>query len=271
MLKGIEFWNFVLSALTFIVGLVIGFVSWKWVRPADRRLKLLEASLARYNESIGTIKTAVIDASVRVDAGRHDREVESCLQVYSAFKQIITSSGIISLCRGLRDLEEIRANFKSKNDIASLAKFSAWLWKLIPKEFWTIAKDVDVSNAEIFVPAKVWHIYSALCLLIGAFQAQLLALHAQMEEPLVDLGQIRQRIDEVLPGEGEHLRMLGTQWYWWVIEGLRKSLVAEIRNAIGADPVDLGSVVALNAKVEDALKSSQNVPDELKAFMAKGL
>ena len=51
MLKSIEFWNFVLSALTFIVGLVIGFVSWKWVRPADRRLKIMEAALTRNNEA----------------------------------------------------------------------------------------------------------------------------------------------------------------------------------------------------------------------------
>lgn len=265
MLKSIEFWNFVLSALTFIVGLVIGFVSWKWVRPADRRLKIMEAALTRNNEAIGTIRSAMIEAGVRNNESRHTRVLESCLQVYKVFRKINSSCGIMAICRCFRDLEEIRIKCDDKR---AIAKFAEWVLQFIPKDVWTQEEVREVAEAELFVPARVWQIYGAASMLIGCFQAQLLSLASQMDGSLVNIDQIYQKVDAILPGQLAYLKQFGSRWYGHVLEALQRELVAEIRKVVGMEPVAAENVVALNEGFEEKWHQKHPVPDEFKEFMS---
>lgn len=268
LFRSMEFWNLVLNVMTIAIGCLSGFMCWCFLRPADVKMKHLESELNENNARMDSLRSSMLDACVRSNEARNSRMLESCVQVYKAYQHVASSCGVMRLCRGLRDLKEIRTNLSGN---PALDRFGDWLMSLGPKYdvVWRHPDVLAVTQAEIFVPARIWNIYSAMTLLVGALQIQIASIRIELSSPLVDENMIYNIVDSIIPGQAKLLRQYGTAWYSFVVEQLRKELISEIRKVVGVDPVDAEALSDANRQVERILSGTDSVPEEFREFAAE--
>ncbi len=264
----LEFWNFVLTVATFLAAVVGGVICWWWVRPADRKLKNLETQLEalshQFNSRIDSLRSVMLESEVKFGEQRYERMVGSCLLVRKAFQRLMSSFGVLALCKAIKDIEEIRSSL----GLDERARFYTLLSQYMPKEdCWKHPDVVAAEDAEVFVPARVWNLYTAASQLLAALHVQIMTLGIEFDPSDIKTNMAYKKVDAVLPGQYDLLSKLGTMWYSSVVEELYKSLIVEIRKAVGADPIKVEDLIAKNEQVESALKMHDGLPSEFRQFM----
>lgn len=264
----LELWNLVLTAATFLTAVVGGVVCWRWVRPADRKLKNLETQLDalshQFNSRIDSLRSVMLESEIKFGEHRYERMVESCLLVRKAFQRVMSSFGILALCKAIKDIEEIRSSV----GLDERARFYTVLAQYMPKEdCWKHPDIVAAEEAEVFVPARVWQLYTAASRLLAALHLQIMTLAIDFDAAKIKTEMAYKNVEAVLPGQYSLLSKYGTAWYGFAIEALYKSLIVEIRKEVGADPIKIEDLIAKNEQVESALKMHDGLPSEFSQFM----
>lgn len=258
--------NAILNIIAAIGGLVAALVAWCYVRPADKKLSAVEASLQRNNEGVASMRNALLDSSVRLKELRYIKLEESCEAIYRAFTKVQgASAGLLMICASLKDLDEIRMTLHRDGKLDRIQK---WLGLFVKDEMLTPIKQDDLSMPEIYVPDRVWKLYNAACSLYSAAIIQMTTLKNGLDLQLVKTKDIYAEVDQVLPGQGEFLTRFGTLGYHSSMSLIKTALLNEIRRTLKNGPITASAVVALNECFEQTAKIPP-VPNDLKGVLAE--
>lgn len=269
IIKGIEmemnldFWQFVLSGLTLLVAVVGGIVGWFWIKPVDRKLQNIDALSHQFNSRIDTLREAVLNSEIKMREQGYNRMIDACLIVRRALQHLIDTFRILTLCKGLKDIEEIRAVL----DDSARMRFSEFLSSYMPKEdCWQHPDILAAQEAELFAPARIWQIYSVASQLLAVLQLQIVSLGLEFDATTIKKDQAYKSVDQVLPGQYDLLIRFGTQWYSAAMDMLLKCLIVEVRKVVGVDPIKVDELVLKNEIIEAELTMRGGVPSEFKNF-----
>ena len=249
------------------IGSVASFLCcWFFIRPADKKLESIKSELQRNNESLSSMRNALLDSSVRLTEAKYKRLVESCEDVYRSFmKMYCTSAGLLMICASLKDLDEIRKYLQTEN---KLDRAREWLNLFVKDEMLVPIKSDDLSTAEIYVPDKVWKLYNAGNSLYASAIMQMATLKNGIDIQLVKLDKVYSEIETVLPGQKEFLEKFGTFGYQSSMNVIKISLLNEIRLAIQNECLEALDVIDINRRFERDVNIPP-VPTDLVGMVAK--
>ena len=257
--------NFVLNVITVLGGLFGGILGAFLVWPSAKRIRKIENVLAKDRDLFDAIRRTLFDAQARKQEANYHRAVESCILVFKAFDHVASSFVILTLCRGLRDLSEIRSRL---SDNGAQIRLADYLRQFLPMtDIWRNPNVVDAIQAELFVPSLVWNAYDAMASLVSCLRLQIESLGVEIGSPLFDVELLCRKLDAVLPGRSSLIKTRGTTCYWELVQELRKKLVDEIRNVAGAAPIDAEDFAKLNVSIEHAFNSHCGIPSEFRKFV----
>lgn len=264
----LELWNLVLTAATFLAAVVGGVVCCWWVRPADRKLKKMDAHLGalahQFNSRIDSMRDKMLESEIKIRELRYERMVESCLHVRRAFQCLRSAFGILGICKAINDIGKMRSSL----GIDERMRLHSLLSQYMPKEdCWKHPEVVAAEEAEVLAPARVWQVYTAASHLLAVLHLQIMTLGIDFDPANIKTEMAYKNVDAVLPGQYSLLAKYGTAWYGFAVEELYKFLVVEIRKAVGADPIKIEDLIAKNEQVESALKMHDGLPPEFSQFM----
>lgn len=257
--------SIVLNIVATAASLIAAVVAWCCVRPADKKLSALAALLQRNNESVASMRNALLGSSVRLTELQYVKLGDACEAVYRAFVKIQSASaGLLMICASLKDLNEIRTTLKQDG---KLDRVREWLDLFVKEEMLTPIKLDDLSVSEIYVPDRVWKLYSAACSLYSAAIIQMATLKNGIDVQLVKSDEIYAEVDRVIPGQDEFLTRFGTSGYRSSMSLIKTALLNEIRASLKNEPITASAVVSLNESLEQTAKMPP-IPDDLKGVLA---
>lgn len=257
----------VLDAIQLLFSVVAGIVCYFWIRPADKKFQVLQATLQQQSDKIDTIRSLVLDAGIQHQIERHRKIVEECLLVHNAFRKIMTYSLALKLAESLKDFREIKK--MGGRSQTQKTFFELFIQEWLPDN-WTkdpIFEKVD--EAELFVSDRIWELYSLGQTLLIMFQMQLKELIFEIDESYVKLDALKLQIGKVFPSEVEFFEKYGTSWYYALLMRIHGELHREIKAVIKQIPIDQVPFESLNTIAEDLAlskygKASIAIPEQLK-------
>ena len=249
------------------IGSVVSFwFCWFFIRPADKKLESIKTELQRNNECISSMRSTILDSSVRLTEVKYRKLVESCEDVYRSFMKVYgASAGLLMICASLRDLDEIRKYLQKENKIDRARE---WLGLFVKDEMLVPIKSDDLSIAEIYVPNRVWKFYNVANSLCASAIMQMATLKNGIDVQLVKLDNVYSEIESVLPGQSGFLKRFGTSGYRSCMNLIKSSLLNEIRMTIKNESLEASDVIDINRRFEQEVIIS-SVPTDLMGMVAK--
>lgn len=257
--------NTILNAVAALGGLVAALIGWFCVRPANKKLAVVEASLQRNNESVASMRNALLDSTVRIKEMKYAKLEESCEAVYRSFVKVFgAASGLLLICAGMKDLDEIRKTMQREN---KLDRVHDWLGLFVKDEMLVPIQPADLSIAEIYVPDRVWKLYNAANSLYASAIMQMATLKNGLDVQLEDRKSLYAAIEQVIPGQGKILEEFGTTGYRSVMGLIKTSLLNEIRVVLENEPITASVVVDVNERFQH-MAGIPTIPEDLKSVVS---
>ena len=252
--------NTILDLLGCIGGVSSAIFCWFLVRPADKKLAKVQAGLARNNESISSVRNAILDSSIRLTEVKYAKIVESCEEFYRAFKNVYSASSyLLNTCSALKDLNEIHSILKKEH---KLHQARVWLDLIVKDDMLTPIKVNDLTIAEIYVPNRVRQLYEAAYCLYASAIMQMALLKNGIEVKLVKLESVSTSIATVMPEHKELLERFGTSVYATIMDSIGTLILNEIRKTLKNEAINVSTMMDINHQYEKKAKLPQ-VPDDL--------
>ena len=241
----------IVSALGLFGGGIAALICFFCVKPARRKLIAIEAELQRGNESIASMRNALLDSAVRLAEAKYSKLAKACEDVFSAFmKNYESSSGLLMICASLRDLEEIKIAMQRENKLENLR---AWLGSFV-KDDLLIPVKVETLTAELYVPSRIWELYCVAGLLHASAVAQMMMLKSGLDLKTVKREDVYERIEKLIPGQKKFLDEFGTLGYRSTMEAIKTTLIMDMRKALKNDPVKVNDIISINMQLESEVK-----------------
>ena len=253
--------NLVLNIVTIVVGLVGGFVCWKWIKPADAKLAKLQSELERRNNEVEDLRSILLTSLVRNKEAIYDHTVAACASLYKAFQSLYAESAFLGMLRAMNDLGIIWAKLSK----SQRGMFGDFLRTVVPSEVLTRKpKPEDLGEAELFVSARAWDLYSLSELLFASAQIQIMSFGVFQEELKFDKEKLYKQAENLVSEGGRILREFGTMGYWNLMELIRVEIIKELRQSIGASPITIELLASNSASVDGLLS---NLPSEFRGVV----
>lgn len=257
----IDMINLCLNIATLVGGLIGGFVCWKWIKPADVKMTKLQAELERRNDEVKDLRNILLTSVVRNKEAIYDHIVSASTSLYKAFQSLYAKSAFLGMLRGINDLAMIWTKLSENQR----TKFGDFLRAIIPGDSLTRKPNPDdLEEAELFVSARAWDLYSLSELLFASAQIQIMSFGVFEDEVKFDKEKLYKQAENLLSEGGCILRKLGTMGYWNIMELIRVEIIKELRRNIGASPVTI-ELLASNSESVDGLFS--NLPSEFRSIV----
>lgn len=253
--------NLLLNIATLIMGLIGGFICWKWIKPADAKMAKLQSELESRNDEVKDLRNILLTSIVRNKEAIYDHIVSASSALYKAFQSLYAKSAFLGMLRAMNDLGIIWQKL-SENE---RGKFGDFLRAIVPKDILTRKpKPEDLGEAELFVSVRAWDLYSLAELLFASAQIQIMSFGVFQEDVKFDKERLYKQTENLFPEEGRVLREFGTMGYWNLMERIRVEIIKELRQSIGASPVTI-ELLASNSESVDGLFS--NLPSEFRSIV----
>lgn len=253
--------NLLLNIATLAMGLIGGFICWKWIKPADAKMAKLQSELERRNDEVKDLRSILLTSVVRNKEAIYDHTVSASSSLYKVFKSLYAKSAFLGMLRAMNDLGIIWQKL-SENE---REKFGEFLRAIVPKDILTRKPNPeDLGEAELFVSVRAWDLYSLAELLFASAQIQIISFGVFKEEVRFDKEKLCRQAENLFPEEGRILREFGTMGYWNLMERIRVEIIKELRQSIGAAPVTIELLMSNSASVDGLFT---NLPPEFRSVV----
>lgn len=261
-----ELWNLCLNVAELLGGCIIGLFCFFWIRPADRRMKHLEAEIAKQNARQAKIQATLIDARVGHREKTHQKCCDACEVVYKAFIQVDSASGILFILKDIKNLSTIKLNI---NNQAQLSSFAELLETMILPGWEKATIFSEAKEVEPFASERIWQLYElARSLLFGA-QTKIAEL--QLNISLLDEQKLYSQISLFFPEERPFLEKWGTSRYYRILERCRWEMKKEMRKIFGLEPINSEFAKTLESDISSLFGMQRfKIPKEFQVTHQKG-
>ena len=253
--------NLLLNIVTLAMGLIGGFICWKWIKPADAKMAKLQSELERRNDEVKDLRNILLTSVVRNKEAIYDHIVSASSSLYKAFQSLYAKSAFLGMLRAMNDLGIIWQKL-SENE---RGKFGDFLRAIVPGDVLTRKPTPeDLGEVELFASVRAWDLYSLAELLFASAQIQIISFGVFQEEVKFDKDKLYKQSENLFPEGGHILREFGTMGYWSLMERIRVEIIKELRQSIGASPVTIELLTSNSASI-DGLFS--NLPPEFRSVV----
>jgi len=238
------------------------------------QLEVLRSRLSERDQTVEMLRTATLSgANARHDA-LHARSVLAIERLWASVIDRLKLKFVASMTVAINMKKSLETASGGGADAENVKRFGEQLWKMF--EIDKIENFQSPIKEQIFIPEKIWTVYSAYTSIIALAVAQIGLLRAGGGKDILEKGdKLLLLAKAALPHQTSFLDEHGLDGLPYLLDELYEKLAAEIRQEFDGAPVDRRAVersqaaLSLAEEVLIARISKVDIPNGLRAEMLR--